>query len=89
MNLRQLEYFVHIVEQGSINQAARSLDVAQSALTRQLQTLEGALGAHLLARGARGVALTPQGRCLMGYAVEVLALLDEARDAVSSLVARG
>lgn len=85
MNLRQLEYFVRIAEHGSINQAARSLDVAQSALTRQLQTLEGVLGAPLLARGSRGVALTNQGRCLLGYAVEVLALLAEARQEIAGI----
>src|SRR5258705_10334393 len=59
MNLRQLQYFVAIVDEGGFRQAAARLHVAQPALSRQIQGMEAELGLGLVDRGSRRIALTP------------------------------
>ncbi len=55
MNFRRLQYFVKIVDIGSLTQAAEILHVAQPALSQQLATLEGEVSQQLLTRTKRGV----------------------------------
>jgi hypothetical protein len=55
MHYRHLCYFVRIVEAGSFSQAARTIHVAQPALSLQIAELEASLGVPLLQRSARGV----------------------------------
>src|SRR5688572_15622436 len=62
MELAQVEAFVEAVRRGSITRAAEGLDVTQPTLSARLHGLERELGAQLLARGRRGVTLTPAGR---------------------------
>lgn len=69
MELRQLRYFVQIVESGSMSRAALELDMVQSALSQQVSRLEGELATRLLQRTPQGVAPTEAG----------LAFLREAR----------
>ena len=52
MELRQLRYFVRVVEQGSMSRAALDLDVVQSALSQQITRLESELATRLLQRWA-------------------------------------
>lgn len=61
MELRQLRYFVRIVELGSMGRAARDLDLVQSALSQQISRLEGELSTRLLQRSAKGVMPTEAG----------------------------
>ncbi len=61
VNLRQMEVFVLIAGLKSFTEAARSLRVTQSALSRTIQQLERALGCRLFDRSTRTVALTPEG----------------------------
>ncbi|MHA7599303.1 LysR substrate-binding domain-containing protein [Alicycliphilus sp. T452] len=61
MELRQLRYFVHVVERGSMSRAALELDLVQSALSQQITRLEGELATRLLHRTPRGVAPTEAG----------------------------
>ena len=61
MELRQLRYFVRIVERGSISRAALDLDLAQSALSQQISRLEGELCTRLLQRSSKGVVPTEAG----------------------------
>ena len=61
MELRQLRYFVRIVELGSMSRAALDLDVVQSALSQQITRLEGELATRLLHRTPRGVSPTEAG----------------------------
>jgi LysR family nitrogen assimilation transcriptional regulator len=77
MNLRQLRYFVRVVEIGSITRAAEALHVAQPALGLQVKQLEDLLGVQLLARHSRGVEPTPAGRLLFDRARAILRLADE------------
>ncbi len=65
MDVRQLEMFRAVVEEGSFTRAALRLHVSQSAVSRQLQLLEGELGGPLLHRSVKGVTLTPEGQVLL------------------------
>jgi len=62
MDIKQLNYFKTIVEQGGISAAARALQVAQPVLSRALQALEAELGQTLLIRSKSGIELTVQGK---------------------------
>ncbi|HEY8368076.1 MAG TPA: LysR family transcriptional regulator, partial [Thermodesulfobacteriota bacterium] len=65
MDLRKLRYFVHVAELGGFGRAARSLGVAQPALSRHVRDLERELGVRLLHRNGRGVLLTDAGMHLL------------------------
>jgi LysR family transcriptional regulator, nitrogen assimilation regulatory protein len=79
MNLRQLESFVRVAELGSFSKAARVLEIAQPALSRQVRLLEVDLRETLLLRNGRGVALTPAGRRLFEHGVAILQQVAQAR----------
>lgn len=80
MNLRQLESFVRVAELGSFSKAARVLDIAQPALSRQVRLLETDLRETLLLRNGRGVSLTPAGRRLFDHGVQILQQVALARE---------
>ena len=80
MNLRQIEYFIHVAELGSFSKAAVVLDVAQPALSRQVRALETELRENLLLRNGRGVTLTDAGRRLLEHGQGILQLVAAARD---------
>lgn len=61
VELRQLRYFVRVVELGGISRAALDLGVAQSALSLQISRLEGELATRLLQRSAQGASATEAG----------------------------
>jgi LysR family nitrogen assimilation transcriptional regulator len=79
MNLRRLQYFVKIVDIGSLTQAADILHVAQPALSQQLATLEGEVHQQLLVRTKRGVTPTEAGRVLYRHAQLILRQCEQAR----------
>lgn len=61
MELRQLRYFVRIVETGSMGSAALDLNIGVSALSQQMSRLENELAIRLLQRTSRGVTPTSAG----------------------------
>ncbi len=61
MELRQMRYFVRVVELGSMSRAALDLGVVQSALSQQISRLEGELSTRLLQRTSKGVLPTEAG----------------------------
>lgn len=65
MDVRQLEMFRAVAEEGTVTRAAERLHVSQSAVSRQLQLLEQELGTQLLHRTGRGVTLTGSGEILL------------------------
>lgn len=79
MNLRRLQYFVKIVDIGSLTQAADILHVAQPALSQQLATLEGEVRQQLLLRTKRGVTPTEAGKVLYRHAQLILRQCEQAR----------
>ena len=58
-------YFLAVAEEGSVRAAARALNVAASAISRQILQLEQALGTPLFDRSGRGLSLTPAGDVLL------------------------
>lgn len=82
ITLRQLEYLVTVVEEGSFTRAAELLHVTQPALSHQIQALERAVGAALLERSPRGVHLTPAGRAMLPHA---RAALSDTAGAISAV----
>lgn len=82
MDLRQLEYFVAVVEQGSFSRAATALNLAQPSVSRQIALLEEELGQRLLERTGRGVSATDAGHALMAHA---RVMLNAAKQALSDL----
>lgn len=71
MELKNIRYFVEVVEQKSINKAATKLYVTQPSLTRAIQSLEAELGAQLLIRTNHGVEVTLAGENAYYYAKSV------------------
>jgi len=65
MDVRQLEMFRAVAEEGSFTRAAVRLHVSQSAVSRQLQLLENELGGPLLHRSVKGITLTAEGELLL------------------------
>ncbi len=66
MSLTHLRSFLVVSQRGAIGEAAEQLGISQPALTRRIQQLEQELGAALLERSGRGVALTEMGRLVAG-----------------------
>jgi len=77
---RQLRYFVRIAETKSLSRAADDLDLTQSAISRQLASLEAYVGSALFTRTGRGVELTECGRRLLAASKPAYAAIDDALD---------
>lgn len=80
MEIRHLQSFVAVAEEGSISSASRRCHVSQPALSQQMQALEDELGEPLLHRRPRGVELTPAGELLLAHARAMLAQADRLRE---------
>ena len=76
MNIKQLQYFISIVENGTITAAAKKLGISQPPLSAQMKLLEEELGVVLMERGARQVRLTDAGKILYRRAVSIVDLTD-------------
>lgn len=84
MELRQLRYFVRIVELGSFSQAAAALGVVTSALSQQVSRLESELATRLLKRSSAGVQPTEAGLAFLHQAQLALRHVDAAASAARS-----
>ena len=88
MELRHLRYFVAIGEEENYRRAAQRLNVAQTALSTQIQDLEAELGFKLFDRLPRGVKLSSAGKIFLEDARRILQQVTEAA-ARAARVARG
>lgn len=79
MDLKQLDYFVHVAELGSFTRASGFLSVAQPALSRQIRSLEVELRQTLFERNGRGVTLTEAGKRLLAHSRGILQQVERAR----------
>ncbi len=79
MDLKQLEYFVNVVDLGGFSRAGRVLGVAQPAISRQIRSLEVELRQNLLLRNGRGATPTDAGKRLLDHARGILQQVDRAR----------
>ena len=82
IELRHLRYFVAVADTLHFGKAAERLGMSQPPLSQQIRQLEDAVGARLLTRTNRRVALTEPGRVLLQEAREILARTDRAVDLV-------
>ena len=76
MDIKQLTYFVAIVEEGSITSASKRLHISQPPLSNQLKILEEEIGVKLMERGPRNITLTEAGKLLYNRAINILKLTD-------------
>lgn len=81
MDIHSLNLFLAIVRDKTISAAARSLNMTQPALSRQMQYLEEELGTKLFLRGRRHITLTEEGKFLQKRAGEILELMERTRQA--------
>lgn len=81
LSLRQMEYFVTVVQETSFTRAADALHVTQPALSHQIKALERSVGGPLLERLPRGVRLTPMGRAFLPHAELAVRSAAQARRA--------
>jgi LysR family transcriptional regulator, nitrogen assimilation regulatory protein len=79
MDLKQLRYFLSIVESGSITRAAETLCIAQPALSLHIKNLEEELGVRLFSRSVQGVKVTPSGELLYRHAKGLVRQADNTK----------
>lgn len=85
MELRQLEYLVTILDEGTFTKAADRLRIAQSAISHHIAKLERDVGVQLLRRERPLVLPTPAGELFAARARQILADVGSARDELQSL----
>lgn len=82
MSLQQLHYFVAVADEAHVGRAAKSLRLAQPALSRQIRNLEDELGTPLFERHPRGMRLSASGHRFLPHARAILAQVKEATEAI-------
>jgi DNA-binding transcriptional LysR family regulator len=89
MDLADLVIFRAVVQAGGITRAAEKLNRVQSNVTTRVRQLEEDLGVALFIREGKRMHLSPAGRTLLGYADRLLALAEQAREAMHESAPRG
>lgn len=77
MDLEDIKVFREVALQGSMTQAATSLDYAQSSVTARIRKLEKEFGVTLLHRTAKGVQVTPSGQLFLEQGLKITQILEE------------
>ncbi len=85
MDFSQLRAFVAVVDRQSISKATDDLALTQSAISRQIQSLEQSLGVSLFVRQRRSLTLTDAGRIVLEHGRRILRIISETRDALDGL----
>jgi DNA-binding transcriptional LysR family regulator len=85
MDVRQLEYFVAVVETASFTRAAERVHISQSGVSAQIRQLERELGQPLLDRSGKTVRLTDAGSVVLPHARAAIASVAGVREAVDEL----
>jgi DNA-binding transcriptional LysR family regulator len=80
MELRQLQYFLAVVDEQHFGRAAEKLGIAQPGLSQRIKALERSLGSQLLIRDVRHVVPTETGEILAEEARRIVALADRAQE---------
>ncbi len=82
-NLQALQALVEVAEAGSFTQAAHTLCLTQSAVSRQIQQLENHFGVPMFVRSSRSLHLTPEGELVLASARTILEQLKTLEDRLS------
>lgn len=86
MDIRKLQYFLAVAEEGQITKAAQTLHMAQPPLSQQLKLLESELGVQLIDRcGSRKIRLTTAGQALRNRAEQILELVSQTEKEVKDV----
>ncbi|MGE8078537.1 LysR family transcriptional regulator [Peribacillus loiseleuriae] len=85
MDIRQLRYFIAIVEERKISAAAYRLHISQPPLSQHLKAMEQELGAKLIERTGKFLEVTEAGQTLYKYALKMIHLLEEAKMEVNEV----
>lgn len=80
MDLRQIQYFIALFEDGSVTRAAKRLNIVQPALSMQIARLEEELRQQLFERGAHGMAPTAAGRLMYRLFLPIVRDIARARE---------
>jgi hypothetical protein len=83
MDLKQMQYFLCLAQEGNVTRAARQLNIVQPALSMQIAKLERSLGKQLFYRASRGMSLTPAGEALAARIAPIITDIDRARDEIA------
>jgi len=84
MDIRVMQYFITIAQEGNFSAAAEVLHMTQPPLSRMIKDLEDELGKKLLIRGNRKVILTDEGIILKKRAEEIIELMEKTKSDISS-----
>jgi DNA-binding transcriptional LysR family regulator len=82
MEIRQIEAFLAVIQEGSFTNAAAHLNLTQPSLSARIQQLEQSLGGEWFLRGQRPLVLTPLGELFRDYAERAVAILQAGKEAV-------
>jgi len=85
MDLNEILVFARVVQNGSFTGAAAQLDMPKSTVSRKVSELEERLNARLLQRTTRKLSLTDVGRTYYDYCARIVAEVEDAERAVSTL----
>lgn len=85
MDLKQLNYFTAIVDEGSISAAAKKLHISQPPLSTQMKALENELGVVLFERGLRSITLTDAGKLMYQRARTILDMASVTKMEIDNL----
>ncbi|GIN87158.1 HTH-type transcriptional regulator BsdA [Heyndrickxia sporothermodurans] len=85
MDIRQLRYFIAIVEEKKISAAAKRLHISQPPLSQHLKTMEEELGTKLVERNGKYIEITESGKTLYKYALKMTQLMEEAKMEVTEV----
>jgi DNA-binding transcriptional LysR family regulator len=83
MELRTLSYFLAVINEENITNAAKALHITQPTLSRQLIQLENELGVRLFKRGRNRITLTAEGRFLKEKSQKMIDLAEEINKGIS------
>jgi LysR family transcriptional activator of glutamate synthase operon len=86
MELRQLQYFIEVAKREHVTEAAHTLHVAQSAVSRQIANLEDELGVPLFIREGRSVKLTPVGKIFLQHAKMAIQEIENAKQKIKEFL---
>ena len=85
MEFKDMHSFYAVVEEGNISHAAKRLDIAQPALSKQMKKLEESLGVQLFERGSRRIRLTEAGRILYTRVEQILGMVDGTVNEITAI----
>ncbi|GIO28031.1 HTH-type transcriptional regulator BsdA [Ornithinibacillus bavariensis] len=85
MDIRQLRYFIAIVEERKISAAAKRLHMSQPPLSQQLKAMEEELGSKLVERSGKLLEVTEAGKALYKNALQITQLMEETKTEVKEV----